>query len=113
MVLRFDDGIKSVLFLADLGVEGGNKLMASPEAAYLPSDYVQMAHHGQQGVSEAVYDAIDPSYCLWPTPKWLWDNNSGAGEDSGPWQTKSVRSWMDKRPIKQHYLMFKGLQKIK
>ncbi|NLO31762.1 MAG: MBL fold metallo-hydrolase [Candidatus Hydrogenedentes bacterium] len=113
MVLRFDDGIKSVLFLADLGVEGGNKLMASPEAAYLPSDYVQMAHHGQQGVSEAVYEAIDPSYCLWPTPKWLWDNNSGAGEDSGPWQTKSVRSWMDKRPIKQHYLMFKGLQKIK
>jgi len=113
MVLRFDDGHKSVLFLGDLGVEGGQKLLESPQAALLPSDYVQMAHHGQNGVGEAVYQKINPHYCLWPTPKWLWDNNSGAGEDSGPWRTKEVRGWMQKMPIKKHYLLFEGLQTIK
>ena len=112
MVLRFSDAHKSVLFLGDLGVEGGRKLLESPEAAFLPSDYVQMAHHGQNGVDEDVYRKINPRYCLWPTPKWLWENNSGAGEDSGPWRTKEVRAWMDKMPIQKHYLMFEGLQTI-
>lgn len=112
MVLRFDDGSRSVLFLGDLGVEGGQKLLNSPQADFLPSDYVQMAHHGQNGVGEAVYQKINPQYCLWPTPKWLWDNNSGTGEDSGPWRTKEVRGWMDKLPIKKHYLLFEGLQTI-
>ena len=112
MVLRFSDARKSVLFLGDLGVEGGRKLLESPEAAFLPSDYVQMAHHGQNGVDEEVYRKINPKYCLWPTPKWLWDNNSGAGENSGPWRTKEVRRWMDALSIQEHYLMLEGLQTI-
>ncbi|MHB8897991.1 MAG: MBL fold metallo-hydrolase, partial [Thermoguttaceae bacterium] len=46
LVLRVSDGVKSVLFLGDLGAEGGEKLLRSPAADRLPSDYVQMAHHG-------------------------------------------------------------------
>lgn len=112
MVLRFSDARKSVLFLGDLGLEGGQKLLDSPQAEYLTADYLQMAHHGQNGVGEAVYRKINPKYCLWPTPKWLWDNNSGAGEDSGQWRTKEVRAWMDSLAIQKHYLMFEGLQTI-
>lgn len=34
-------------------IDGGNKLLNSPMADRLPSNYVQMAHHGQNGVNEA------------------------------------------------------------
>jgi len=112
IVLRMTDAVKSVLFLADLGVEGGNKLLAGPYANRLPSDYVQMAHHGQNGVNEAFYQRVNPAYCLWPAPKWLWDNDNGGGENSGSWRTLEVRAWMDKLSIKAHYPMFEGLRKI-
>jgi len=112
LVLRLADGVKSVLFLGDLGLEGGEKLLKSPYASRLPSDYVQMAHHGQNGVNEAFYQQVKPAYCLWPTPKWLWDNDNGGGTGSGHWHTLEVRAWMDKMPIKKHYVMFEGIHKI-
>ena len=112
VVLRFHDAHKSVLFLADLGLEGGRKLLEGSMADDLPSDYVQMAHHGQNGVGEEVYQKINPRYCLWPTPKWLWDNDSGTGKGSGPWKTLEVREWMDRLQVKKHYLLFEGLQTI-
>ncbi|HQM47336.1 MAG TPA: hypothetical protein PLJ71_01545, partial [Candidatus Hydrogenedentes bacterium] len=112
LVLRLADGVKSVLFLGDLGLEGGEKLLKSPYASRLPSDYVQMAHHGQNGVNEAFYQQARPAYCLWPTPKWLWDNDNGGGTGSGHWHTLEVRAWMDKMPIKKHYVMFEGIHKI-
>lgn len=112
MVLRVSDRCKSVLFLADLGVEGGEKLLHSRYADRLASDYVQMAHHGQKGVSEAVYQAVHPRYCLWPTPRWLWDNDSGKGVGSGKWKTLEVRAWMEPFAIQRHYCLFDGLQRI-
>lgn len=112
LVMRVADAKKSVLFLADLGVEGGDKLLNSPYADRLPADYVQMAHHGQTGVTEAFYQRVRASYCLWPTPKWLWDNDKGQGPNSGPWRTLEVRAWMDKLSVKKHYPMWEGLQKI-
>lgn len=112
LVLRFSDSQKSVLFLGDLGIEGGQKLLNSPMSERLPSDYVQMAHHGQNGVGEDVYQRINPNYCLWPTPKWLWDNDNGGGKGSGPWKTEEVRAWMDRLSIRKHYVMFEGLQEI-
>ncbi len=112
VVLRMSDAAKSVLFLADLGVEGGDKLLNSPLADRLASDYVQMAHHGQTGVSEAFYQRVRPQYCLWPTPIWLWNNDNGGGPNSGSWKTLEVRAWMDKHDIQAHYPMFQGLIKI-
>lgn len=112
LVMRVSDTAKSILFLGDLGVEGGDKLLNSPLAKRLPSDYVQMAHHGQAGVNEAFYQHVNPSYCLWPAPKWLWDNDNGGGKDSGPWRTLEVRAWMEKLPIKAHYPMCEGIHKI-
>lgn len=102
VVLRLQDSRKSVLFLGDLGPEGGEKLLKSRFADRLQSDYVQMAHHGQNGVFKTVYDQAKPSCCLWPTPKWLWENDSGAGKDSGPWKTLEVREWMRHLDVKKH-----------
>jgi len=112
MVWRMSDATKSILFTGDLGVEGGQKLLNSPYAKRLHADYVQMAHHGQEGVDEAFYRAANPTYCLWPTPLWLWDNDKGGGKGSGPWKTLEVRAWMDKLAIKRHYVMIDGLCRI-
>ena len=112
-VWRVDAGDMSVLFLGDLGEEGGDKLLASPYRDRLTADYVQMAHHGQTGVSEEFYRVVNPKYCLWPTPDWLWDNNKGGqGRDSGPWKTLEVRAWMDKLNVEKHYVAKDGLQQI-
>ena len=103
----------SLLFLGDLGHEGGEKLLGGEYASKLPSDYVQMAHHGQGGVSEAVYQAINPRVCLWPTPDWLWDNDTGEGKNSGPYtQIMEVREWMDNLNVEKHYVMKDDLHKI-
>jgi hexosaminidase len=107
-VWRVDIGDKSVLFLGDLGVEGGEKLLASSYRSRLKADYVQMAHHGQNGVNEEFYKTVNPTFCLWPTPGWLWSNDNG----KGPWKTLEVRAWMDKLNVKKHYVAKDGLQRI-
>lgn len=109
MVLKVSDTRKSVLFLGDLGVDGGRKLLAGPMASKVRADYVQMSHHGQRGVDEAFYQAVSPKYCLWPIPKWLWDNDSGKGPNSGSWDTMLTREWISKLNVKENYLAFQGL----
>lgn len=113
IVMRVSDDYKSVLFPGDLGVEGGQKLMKTEYRHRLKSDYVQMAHHGQHGVDKEFYEAVSPKYCLWPTPKWLWDNDMGGGPGTGPWVTQDVRAWMDELGVLKHYFQFEGLQKIR
>lgn len=100
------------MFTGDLGVEGGDKLLNGPYGAKLKADYVQMVHHGQRGVSEKFYQAVNPQYCLWPTPLWLWNNDNGGGKGSGSWATLEVHGWMDKLNIQKHYISCFGLCKI-
>ena len=104
VVLRASDARKSVLFTGDLGPEGGEKLLKSRMASRLRADYVQMAHHGQNGVTEEFYRAVQPSYCLWTTPTWLWNNDRGQGPGTGPWRTLEVRGWMEKHSIEKHFV---------
>jgi beta-lactamase superfamily II metal-dependent hydrolase len=113
IVLRVSDSAKSILFLGDLGPEGGEKLLRGKYAGRLHADYVQMAHHGQNGVGLPVYEAIRPTYCLWPTPTWLWDNNiNGKGKGTGPWKTLEVRQWMEDLHVKHSYVSEDGLVRI-
>lgn len=112
-VYRLEINGKSVLFLGDLGVEGGLQLMELTEPDLLHADYVQMAHHGQGGVSREVYEAIRPSYCLWCTPSWLWENQGPRGYDTGMFQTVIVRGWLSEiGGIKRHYRMTEGTHVI-
>ncbi len=112
VVMRMTGGGKTVLFTGDLGVEGGNKLLNSGFGNRLRADWVQMAHHGQNGVTEEFYRAVRPAVCLWPTPDWLWDNDNGGGKGSGPWATLKVRAWMDALGVKKHYVSKDGLYRI-
>lgn len=79
-----------ILYLGDLGYEGGEKLLCETPSYLLRSDIVQMSHHGQAGVDESVYKAIAPKITLWSTPHWLWTNNDGTGH----YKTLETRNWI-------------------
>lgn len=103
----------SILFLGDLGVEGGFQLLETTPPELIRADYVQMAHHGQQGVSREVYEAVRPRFCLWCTPSWLWDNMGPNGYDTGRYQTVVVRGWISSLGcVERHYRMTDGDQII-
>lgn len=105
MVFKIGSKSKSILFLGDLGELGGDALLNSKVIDKLKSDYVQMAHHGQRGVSKEFYSAVNAKYALWPTPKWLWNNQlAGKAEDSGTWKTMEVRAWMNELNIQKNYV---------
>lgn len=69
----------NVVFLGDLGEEGGRQLMEDVDLASLNCDIVQVAHHGQNGVAFEFYKELYPRIALFPTPKWLWNNDAGYG----------------------------------
>ena len=113
IVFRFEADSKRILFLGDLGPEGGDQLMADVPHHQLKADFVQMAHHGQGCVSKECYAVIKPDYCLWPTPTWLWDNMGPGGYDTGIYGTVVTRGWISSlRCVKKHYVMIHGTQVI-
>ena len=82
---------KSVLFLADAGVEAGEWLYDTYSGTdTLKADVVQMAHHGQAGVEENVYQLISPSIALFNCDEYVFNNTSGK------LKTLIVRGWMEK-----------------
>lgn len=111
MIFRMKIEEQTVLILGDAGVEQGIQLYIK-HRDYLKSDMVQMAHHGQNGVNKKVYETINPSVCLWPTPAWLYNNDNGGGYDSGPWLTIEVRGWMEQLGVKHHFIDKDGLHEI-
>ncbi len=106
-------GGKKILFPGDAGVEEGERCLALLGADKLKADYVQMAHHGQNGVNRAFYEAVAPTGCLWGTPDWLFDNDVGKGFNTHVWKTVEVRGWMEELGVKEHYIMKDGMHKIK
>ena len=101
---------KSIIFLGDAFYYASKELMEEPEK--LKADAVQMAHHGQNGVSKDVYEAIDPEICFFNCPEWLYNNDNGNGYNSGKWKTVEVRSWLDELGAKS-YKAFEGNQTIR
>lgn len=105
-------GGKRILFMGDAGVEAGKRLLAR-YGENLKSDVCQLAHHGQDGVTEDVYVAIKPEACLWCTPDWLWVNNYYGSRNPetvgmGPFTTLETREWMEKLGVKTHYVAKDG-----
>ena len=106
-----EHGGRKILIPGDLSVDGGNRLMKlMPEK--LPHEIIFMAHHGQDGVNKAFYGAVKPSVAIWPTPKWLWDNdaatglaNRRGGVGSGRFKTNYVKCWLQDLGVKEQYLL--------
>lgn len=112
MVIKFDTGKTKLLILGDTGTKSSEKLLKNQKDK-LKSDIVQMAHHGQAGATQELYKQINPSICLWPTPEWLWNNDSGSGENTGNWKTFETREWIKKLNVKKNYIAKDGDVNIK
>jgi len=95
VVYRVETKGDSILFLGDMDWRAQDKILENfPKEIICP--VVQMAHHGQQGVTEEFYRQVAPKVCLWPTPEWLWNNDIGGGYGTGPFKTLETRAWMEK-----------------
>ncbi len=85
---------KSILFLGDSYVYASKELLQSPEK--LSADIVQMAHHGQNGVTNEVYEDIKPSIALFNAPKWLYNNETpDGGYNTGKYKSVEMRNLME------------------
>lgn len=105
LVFKIKSKSKSVLFLGDMGRNGGDKILQTTAPEDLKADYVQMSHHGQHGVEKEFYEAIQAKYALWPTPGWLWENRAdGKGYNTGNFKTLVVRRWMDELGVLKNYV---------
>ena len=71
---------KSIIFLGDAFYYASKELMEEPEI--LKADAVQMAHHGQNGVTKEVYEAIAPKICFFNCPEWLYNRVDELGAKS-------------------------------
>lgn len=80
---------QSILFLNDAGLTAENRLLMGKYKDQVKSDIVQLAHHGQNGLSKTGYDAIDADVYLWTTPLWVWLNKEGN------YQIDTVREWLN------------------
>lgn len=107
---RVEMGGKRILFLGDMGWQAGEDFLANHTSEDLKSDVLQMAHHGQRGVEEDLYQAIAPEVCLWPTPDWLWDNVQDGVAGAGSYKTPIVRGWMVTLGVKKNLCIKDGDQ---
>ncbi len=105
LVFKISSKSKSVLFLGDMGREGGRKILETTPLENLKADYVQMAHHGQNGVEKEFYSTVKADFALWPTPEWLWENRAdGKGNDTANFNTLVVREWIQELGTRKSYV---------
>ena len=113
LIIRVWDDSKSMVFLADCGSEEGDRLLNGPFRKDLDCDYLQIAHHGQQGVSKDFYRSIRFKACFWPSPSWVYNNDIGKGYNTHTLKTIEIRDLVDSLGIKTNYVSYKGLINIK
>ena len=118
LVFKITTPNKTVLFLGDLGPEGGDVLY-DESRRLLKSDIVQMAHHGHMNVGMEIYAAIQPEICMWCCPDWLYNEPEIPSylEDREKlrrhqrermYGTAITRQWMDILGVKTHYVTKDG-----
>ncbi|MDO4439340.1 MAG: MBL fold metallo-hydrolase [Eubacteriales bacterium] len=91
---------KHVIILGDMGPVAGRQLMNEGVLEGVTADFVQISHHGQNGVDEEFYKRLNPKNCIWPTTKWLYnvqtDNQFG-------FKTNETKAWIDKLNTEHNY----------
>ena len=122
LVFKITTPGKTVLFLGDIGPEGGDVLYEESRHL-LKSDIVQMAHHGHMNVGMEVYAAIMPEACMWCCAEWLYNEDEipdylsdrerlRKTQRERMYGTKLTRRWMDILGVKTHYVTKDGTNEI-
>ena len=59
-------GGKRIMFLADVEDSASQVIRKYMTKEEMKSDFVQVAHHGYEGASKAIYDMVEAHTVLWP-----------------------------------------------
>ena len=122
LVFKVTASNKTVLFMGDLGPDGGDVLFRESRHL-LKADILQMPHHGHMNCSMEVFAEILPEACLWCAPVWLWEEEEVPHYLSDVeklrrmgrirmYGTAVTRKWMDLLGVKTHYVTGYGTHKI-
>lgn len=93
---------KNIIVLGDIAKDASNYLLRLNTKEVLKADIVVLAHHGQDGGTKELYEAIHPDICLWGTPDWLFDNKGKQ------WKTDDTKEWMKEMQIEKHIISKDG-----
>ena len=96
---------ESVLFTGDMGNRGDVYLKDEWTRKEIEScTLIQMAHHGQNGTSDAFYNAIkDIKVCLYPAVDWVYNNDNGSGFNTANLDSLHIRDLMRERGVMNVY----------
>lgn len=122
LVFKVTGPNKNVLFLGDLGPDGGD-ILYRESRHLLKSDIVQMAHHGHMNCGMEVYAAIAPQACLWCCADWLYQepevpqyladvNKLRRMGRVRMYGTAVTRKWMQQLGVETHYVTKDGSHRI-
>ena len=122
LVFKVTTPNKTVLFLGDLGPDGGD-LLFRESRHLLKSDICQMAHHGHGNVGMEVYAEIMPEACMWCCADWLYNEPEVPSYLADAekmrrmgrirlYGTALTRKWMDILGVRKHYVTKDGTQRI-
>ena len=70
MMFKVTNKEESMLFCADVGVNMSEAII-NQYSDELSSDYIQMGHHGNGGLSEIFYQKVHPKAAFFDAPEWL------------------------------------------
>lgn len=91
---------KHLVILGDMSEAVGNDHYSDGVLENLVCDYLQMSHHGQNGVGETFYRVCDPKNCIWNTTETIY--NAARGNYMG-YLTYLTKEWISKLNVKNNY----------
>lgn len=98
MIFKVTNQEESMLFCSDVGVRMSNEVLNNYKDL-LPSDYIQMGHHGNGGLSEEFYMAVSPKVAFFDAPEWLMNPS----ENTNGWTTPKNRELMERLGSQIYY----------
>ncbi len=89
-------GSKTIMFLGDCEVELC-EFMTEKYGSFLKSDILQVSHHGFNGATKGIYQAIAPDMCLWSVDEYRFNNDTRclgtlSGYEFNKWLRDNVSS---------------------
>lgn len=86
MMFKIWGNEESMLFCADVGYRISDKIIADYKDE-LQSDYIQMGHHGNGGLTDKFYEYVKPKVAFFDAPDWLMENIKPDTGEQGKWDT--------------------------
>ena len=99
IVFKLSTEKESMLFCADTQDKKVEDYIMENFKDDLPSDYIQVGHHGNNKFTKEFYETVNPKIAFFPAPTWLMDNISGI-----EWFTVgTIREWFKEMGVQIYW----------